>query len=202
MSELSISALHIQGRGPFDLVLRGAECVAISGQSGSGKSLLLRAIADIEAHQGSCTLDHVNCQEMPAPTWRQQVGMLPAKSHWWFDRVGEHFERLSDDTLASLGFPPESVNWEISRLSSGEQQRLSLLRLLQNTPRALLLDEPTASLDKLNTQRVEKLIKQYQIDHDCPVIWVTHDPEQATRVASRHYHLSSSGLQALNETPA
>jgi ABC-type iron transport system FetAB ATPase subunit len=86
------------------------------------------------------------------------------------------------------------MDWSVSRLSSGEQQRLSLARLLQNQPHALLLDEPTASLDAQNIQRVECVIDEYQRSQHCSIIWVTHDRGQAARIARRHYVLQENRL--------
>jgi len=194
LTTLSLLNVSIQGRGPFDLQISENECIAISGDSGTGKSLLLRAIVDIESHQGRCLLDDTACDSVPAPLWRQRVGLLPAKPVWWFDTVGEHFHHRDDNALVSLGFDAASWHWQISRLSSGEQQRLALLRLLQNKPQVLLLDEPTASLDQTNCRRVESLIKHYREQNHCPIIWVTHDIDQARRVADRHYRMSANGL--------
>ncbi len=122
------------------------------------------------------------------------VGLLPAKSAWWFETVGEHFHRYEKHWLTALGFEADVMNWTVSRLSSGEQQRLSLIRLLQNHPAALLLDEPTASLDAENIQRVEQLIVEYQHAQQCAIIWVTHDREQAARIAQRHLVLRDNQL--------
>jgi len=160
---------------------------------------LLRAIADIERHQGECRLDTLNCEQIAAPLWRQQVALLPAKPQWWFDTVGEHFHHRDEQALAMLGFTNETWHWQISRLSSGEQQRLALLRLLQQKPSVLLLDEPTASLDSDSCQRVEQLVQHYQAQQACPIIWVTHDPKQARRIAIRHYWLSRTGLDLVEE---
>jgi len=189
----------VQGRGPFNLHINEGECVVVSGHSGTGKSLLLRAICDLDVHQGECQLDSLYCHEVPAPEWRRHVGLLPAKPSWWFDTVKEHFIHYDQAAMDALGFTIETWNWQVSRLSSGEQQRLALLRLLQFSPRALLLDEPTASLDKTNTTRVEKLLAQYQAQHQSPILWVTHDPEQARRVGKRHFYLNANGLEIVEE---
>lgn len=202
MTTLTVTNLRIQGRGPFDLTLAKDECVAISGASGSGKSLLLRAIADIESHQGECRLDNQCCAQMPAPQWRRHVALLPAKPQWWFDTVAEHFQHRDEQALSQLGFGSDTWQWQISRLSSGEQQRLALLRLLQHQPRVLLLDEPTASLDSENCQRVEQLVQHYQSQHHCPIVWVTHDLQQARRVANRHYILNNTSLELAKEQSA
>ncbi len=120
---------------------------------------------------------------------------MPAKSAWWFDTVGEHFQQYESSWLTVLGFDDDVMGWTVSRLSSGEQQRLSLIRVLQNRPQALLLDEPTASLDPENTRRMEDLIAQYQNSQRCAVLWVTHDKAQAARVASRRLIIKSNQLQ-------
>ena len=195
MASLSLHDLSFQGRGPFNLRIEAGACVSLSGPSGAGKSLLLRAIADLDVHEGDCSLDDNTCSAMPAPQWRRLVGLMPAKSAWWFDTVGEHFQQYEPRWLAALGFEEAVMDWTVSRLSSGEQQRLSLIRVLQNRPQALLLDEPTASLDPENTQRMEDLISQYQNSQHCAVLWITHDKAQAARVASRRLVIKSNQLQ-------
>lgn len=94
----------------------------------------------------------------------------------------------------ALGFGEEVLRWQVSRLSQGEKQRLGLLRLLSLQPRVLLLDEPTANLDKKNTQRVERFVMDYRAQHQAAVIWVTHSQEQAMRVASRHLVIDNNVL--------
>ena len=86
------------------------------------------------------------------------------------------------------------MDWEIARLSSGERQRLALVRLLANHPKALLMDEPTANLDAENIIRVETLVKTYQRENKTPMIWVSHDTGQLDRVASRRLLLKNGGL--------
>jgi ABC-type iron transport system FetAB ATPase subunit len=195
---LHIKSLRFVNRGPFDLSIEAGECVCLTGPSGIGKTLLLRSIADLDCHEGQVFLDDVACRSIEAPTWRQRVGMLPAESQWWFDTVGEHFSDVNEAWLERLGFKKETLNWTVSRLSTGERQRLALLRLLGNHPQALLLDEPTASLDVDNVSEVENIINEYRRDHDAPVLWVTHDPNQAKRVADRHLEISSKNLIQLS----
>jgi len=117
--------------------------------------------------------------------------MLPAESQWWHDKVGEHFDKTNPDILKMLGFDQNVMSWKISRLSSGERQRLALIRLLYNEPDVLLLDEPTANLDPENSQKVEEVLRNYRIQNNSSFIWVTHDTSQIRRVASRSFVLKN-----------
>lgn len=175
--------------GPVSLGLKQHQCLTLTGPSGAGKSLLLRGIADLEPHSGEILLDETACAATAAHKWRRRVGLLPAESHWWFDTVGEHLTEVDEAELSSLGFDPEVLQWSVNRLSTGERQRLALLRLLANHPQVLLLDEPTGNLDPQNTERVETVIKQYMSANPVAVIWVSHDAKQRQRVGQRHYLL-------------
>ena len=179
----------------FDLCLEAGECISLSGPSGSGKSRLLRALADLDPNEGEALVDGRSRQAMSGPAWRRLVGLLPAESFWWAERVGEHFPDRETGLLEELGFDPDCLGWEVSRLSSGERQRLALARLLQNQPQVLLLDEPTANLDQANAERLEQLIDAWRREHDCAVIWVSHDPEQQRRIARRHLRIVDGTLE-------
>jgi putative ABC transport system ATP-binding protein len=188
MEGLTIKSLRTRDIGPVNLAIAPGECVCLSGASGSGKSLTLRAIVDLDPHEGELYLDDTRSTQMSAPRWRRQVGLLPAESQWWADTVGEHFIN-GKGYVEKLGFDHNVFDWEVSRLSTGEKQRLALARLLGNEPAILLLDEPTASLDRENISSVESLIANYRERHRAAVLWVSHDPEQISRVASRHYRI-------------
>ncbi len=177
------------------LQLAAGECVCLSGASGSGKSMLLRAVADLDPHQGDVLLDGQPCSQMPAHDWRRQVAMLAAESQWWFDVVGPHFEQVDHALLSALGFGAEVMEWQVARLSSGERQRLALLRLLSHQPKVLLLDEPTANLDYDNTLRIEHLIKTYSTEQQAPVLWISHDAAQIARVADRYVVIDGGRLR-------
>lgn len=191
---LKVSKLQYQNIGPIDFNIDAGQCVGLTGESGCGKTLLLRALADLDEHQGNVYLEDKKCVEISAPEWRKKVALLPAESHWWFDTVGEHF--LSDDntTLEKLGFNDDVKSWSVSRISSGEKQRLALARLLINNPSVLLLDEPTANLDKNYTLRFEKIISDYIDEYAACVLWVTHDMEQLKRVSYIQYQLTEKKL--------
>ncbi len=177
--------------GPVELSVGAGECLCITGPSGSGKSLLLRAIADLDPHDGEVLLAGVASADIEPEQWRRQVGLLPPESSWWLPVAGDHFHNGMPVKLEQLGLADSILQQPVSRLSSGERQRLALLRLLANTPRVLLLDEPTANLDTSNTQRVEDVINAYRAQHRAAVIWVSHDPAQVRRVADRHLSLEA-----------
>ena len=93
-----------------------------------------------------------------------------------------------------MGFAAKTWHWTVSDCSTGERQRLGILRCLSNKPRALLLDEPTASLDPENISRVEQLILEYVKNNKVPVIWVSHSREQIQRIAGVHYKMKDGKL--------
>ncbi|NLF95088.1 MAG: ATP-binding cassette domain-containing protein [Candidatus Riflebacteria bacterium] len=194
MNELRLENLSFLGRGPYTLTVEAGQVLGLHGASGAGKSLLLRAIADLEPHDGHLWLDQTACSELSGPGWRQRVAYLPAESLWWYERVGQHF-KVSPETvwLQQLGLGGEVMDWEVNRLSTGEKQRLAILRLLQNRPKALLLDEPTASLDQGSIGRVENFILEYIKENSAPAIWVSHDPAQLERVAGRRMEILAGG---------
>lgn len=194
MNDLIINNLTYQAYGPIDLTVPSGECVCISGPSGAGKTLLLRALADLDPHRGKVQLGGQSCASISAPSWRKQVGLLLSQSFWWFDTVGEHFASVDKVMLKALGFDETTLQWQIDRLSSGEKQRLALLRLLSQQPKALLLDEPTSNLDDDNTLHVEAVINAYQQKFNTPVLWVSHNKTQIKRVATQHFIIDQGRL--------
>ena len=194
MPSLSLHAVAILQVGPVTLKVESGECVVLRGPSGAGKSLLLRALADLSPHSGEVLLGDAAQSRMRGPQWRGRVGYLPSESGWWAATVGEHFADRVD--CAAVGLPAEAMDWEVARLSTGERQRLSLLRLLAGRPRALLLDEPTANLDADGTTMVEELVSAYRSEHGAPVLWVAHDRTQGERIAARRFVLDAGRVEA------
>jgi ABC-type iron transport system FetAB ATPase subunit len=195
MGSLTLRQFHSPLLEPIDLHLRAGECLTISGPSGSGKTRLLRALADLDPAQGEVSLNDQERSTFSAPQWRSKVGLLLAESGWWLERVGDHFKQAETELFERLELPAEALNWEINRLSSGERQRLSLIRLLSNQPQVLLLDEVTANLDQANTAKVEALITDWRKQHQVAVLWVSHDPQQRQRVSDRSWLIESGRLR-------
>ncbi len=194
MIRLQLEKFRIPLLEPLDLAVAAGRWIGLRGPSGSGKTMLLRAIADLDPHGGRASLDGTACDQIQPPLWRRQVAYLAAESAWWFDRVGPHLEEVPRKWLEVLGFGPEVMDWPVRRLSSGERQRLALLRMLANRPKVLLLDEPTANLDRDSMEAVERLLADYGQRRRPAVIWVGHDPEQLGRVCSSVYAISGGRL--------
>lgn len=192
---LKIEGLDVPTLKNVRLDLSAGQTIGLSGPSGSGKTLLLRALADLDPHEGRMWLDGVAAEAIPACKWRLQVGLLPSESAWWHDTVGPHFDEVHAPWVKALGFDAEVLAWQISRLSSGERQRLGLLRLLMHKPKVLLLDEPTANLDADSIERVEKLVGEYRQTYQPVIIWVSHDLHQLGRNCDAVYVIREGRLE-------
>jgi ABC-type iron transport system FetAB ATPase subunit len=195
VKNLNLSQISDKLKYSFEFSVHPGQSLGISGPSGIGKSVLLKAIADMLPHDGQVFLDNIESQSISAPQWRKNVALLPAESQWWFETVGEHFKEFNESLFQSLGFTKDVLSWQISHLSSGEKQRLACLRVLVNQPKALLLDEPTANLDKENREKLENLIREYQAENQVPLLWVSHDTVQLNQLCEEVLHLHSHNYE-------
>lgn len=190
-----LRGLRQADRGPYDLQLPPGACALVTGRSGAGKSRLLRMAADLDPHEGQAWLGEHAREAMPAPLWRQQVCYVPAEPGWWDDSVRTHFPHagLAAPLLARLGLPDGILDAPVARLSTGERQRLALLRALSPALRCLLLDEPTAALDPDTAQRVVALLQDVKAA-GVAILLVTHHPGQFEALADARYTLAPDGL--------
>ncbi len=183
---LKVDRLQILSLPAISFTLEKGECLAIVGSSGVGKSLLLKSVADLVPPVGTIYFSGQSREDILATEWRKKIRYNPAESGWWADTVGEHFAGHDKGGvwLDDLGLPPEVMEQSVSTLSTGQKQRLGLLRAMNDQPVVLLLDEPTASLDADNARLVEKALKQ-ALSSGTAICMVTHDLKQARRLADK-----------------
>lgn len=189
---LRVDYLAVPGLPKLSFEVAAGECLAVEGPSGSGKTRVLRAIADLDPVAGYVHLDGVERAEMPGPQWRRHVRYASAEPAWWAMTGREHLPKTGkyDRLLAALGLSADHLDRPISELSTGERQRLGLVRALADEPRVLLLDEPTSSLDATAAAMAEELIK-YQLLAERIVLLVSHDMAQIQRLAHARLQLAA-----------
>jgi ABC-type iron transport system FetAB ATPase subunit len=180
---LRVEGLARPGFGPFGFEVAPGECLAVTGPSGAGKSVLLRMIADLDPHAGEAWLDGQARSSMRAAEWRGRVAYGAAEAGWWKDKVGEHFDVAPVAMAARLGLGAEIFAREVRLCSTGERQRLALLRLFARRAPVVLLDEPTGPLDPESVARVEEMLAEFLADGTA-VVLVTHDLAQAARLGT------------------
>lgn len=185
---LRVETLRLAPLPSLTFQVADGECLTVEGASGSGKTRLLRAIADLDPVEGLIFLDGAERGEVTGPRWRAQVRYVAAEPGWWSDTPRGTFPRDAVDTerverqLANVGLTREHLDRDIGHLSTGERARLGFVRALQGEPKVLLLDEPTAALDPASAALVEEQIR-FQLYAGRIVILATHDVGLSQRVS-------------------
>jgi ABC-type glutathione transport system ATPase component len=196
-ARLVIRNLRSFHAGPVSLDLGAGECVAVVGESGSGKSVFLRMICDLDPCGGEVWLDGVDRQTCSASLWRSMVVYQAAEPAWWEPTAAAHFTTTQRDfahgLLPTLKLKPDILQADLALLSTGERQRLALIRSLACHPKVLLLDEPAASLDPSTTLAMESLLRA-NLANGMSIIIVTHSHEQAERLARRRFRMVKGQL--------
>jgi len=195
---LSLRAVSSSRLAPVTLDLFAGEAIAIVGQSGSGKSLLLRQIADLDPGAGEVSLNGVDRSAMKGFEWRRHVMYCQAEAGWWEDGVAAHFSEseVAQEMASRLGISKDIFHAQVMALSTGERQRLALVRALSLSPHVLLLDEPTAALDQDATMRVEKELERY-LSQGGSMVFVTHNVAQAHRLSQRLFRMTAGLLESV-----
>ena len=200
---LRIDYLQVPGLPALSFEVATHECLAVEGPSGSGKTRLLRAIADLDAAEGYVSLEGVERRELAGPEWRRRVRYASAEPAWWGSIAREHLPATGklDRLLSALALERSLLDRPIAELSTGERQRLGLVRAIADEPRVLLLDEPTSALDAQAAALVEELIK-FQMLAGRIVILVSHDAQQIERLAHARLLLADPALVRRPESAA
>ena len=173
------------------------DILAVVGPSGAGKSSFLRLLNRLdEPTRGTVFVEGRDYREIPPQELRRRLGMVMQLPYLFPGTVAENIRFgpeqrgavISDEEIESLlervrlsGYSDR----EVTNLSGGEAQRISLARTLANAPQILLLDEPTSALDAAARQDVEDLINGIIHQEGLTCIIVTHDLDQASRMAER-----------------
>jgi putative ABC transport system ATP-binding protein len=163
----------------------------IAGPSGSGKSTLLRMCNRLEVPTaGHIFLDGVDIATLDPLALRRRAGMVFQRPVVFAGTVRDNLRVAcadADDTtfekaLARAGLAASFLDRQADDLSGGEAQRMCIARTLLTDPQILLMDEATSSLDVDARVVIEKLARDL-VDTGLTVLWVTHDLEQAERLA-------------------
>jgi ABC-type multidrug transport system ATPase subunit len=188
---LRVEGLRIDGLPALTFEVAGGECLAVEGPSGSGKTRLLRAMADLDPCEGRVLLDYTERGLMPAPHWRRRVRFVATEQHWWHPTALAHLPAgpVTERHVAALGLSPDHLKQDIATLSTGERQRLALVRALADDPKVLLLDEPTSALDQGAVALVEEHLRFLLLQGRIVVI-VSHDPAQIERLCHQRLQLA------------
>lgn len=182
------------------------ERVALLGASGSGKSLLLRALAGLDPVQaGQIIFQGQPMKSWFMPIYRSQIIYLHQRPALWEGTVEENLQRVYKlgvhhhnvynrkvilDYLQILHKPADFLQRPMRAISGGEGQIVAFLRALQLSPSILLLDEPTASLDTGTAQSLEALVAVWQRQDPLRAyLWTSHDPKQLERITNRQIRL-------------
>jgi sulfonate transport system ATP-binding protein len=183
----------------LDLEIEKGEFVALLGQSGCGKTTLLRALAG---------LDSVDGGTLSVPVNRSVVFQEPRLLPWWrvqqnvaIGLTGTDALRRAARALGEVGLSARSEAWPAT-LSGGEAQRVALARALVREPELLLLDEPFAALDALTRIRMHALVRDLVERHRPAVLLVTHDVDEAIALADRILVMRAGRIGAQYEVEA
>lgn len=198
---------------PTDFALQAGARLAITGASGSGKSVFLRTLALLDRPSAGALVWH----QRPVlgnliPEYRSRVCYVAQKAALTEGTVednmrfpfslGVHRRRRFDAVLAAqlleaAGKAPGFLQQLAADLSGGEAQVMALVRVLQLAPEVMLLDEPTSALDPASAAAVEQLVAHWHAasPESRAYIWVSHDPAQVHRIAGQHLTLHQGLLQ-------
>lgn len=192
--------------------IEDGQCVAILGNNGAGKSTLIKCIDHIyPTKEGSVIIDDENIFLMNGRTKAQNIAYVPQHSHTIdmtvFDTVllGRKpyvkWDITSDDraiaeaAIHKMGLE-DYVLRNVSELSGGEFQKVTLARSLAQEPKLLLLDEPTSNLDPRNQHDVLNTISNIAHEHNICVMIVIHDLNLAVRYCDKFLFLKDSKVYA------
>jgi putative ABC transport system ATP-binding protein len=186
------------------------EIVAIVGPSGSGKSSLLRLLNRLdEPTSGTVIFKGKDYRSYPPSELRRKIGMVMQQPNLFPGTVidnlrfgpaqrGDHLPAEEVEQHLDLVNLHNYAQRDVSTLSGGEAQRVSLARTIANMPEVLLLDEPTSALDSDSKKSIEDLILTILERHQLTAVLVTHDQAQARRMADRTLSMKEGQITSIH----
>ena len=188
------------------------EILAVVGPSGSGKSSFLRLLNRLdEPTDGVVRLNGQDYRELAPEELRRRVGMVMQSAYLFPGTVADNIKYGPSQQGSSL--PTEQIatllqrvglsgyqQRDVSNLSGGEAQRVSIARTLANAPEVILLDEPTSALDEEAAREVEDLVVDIIRERRMTCVIVTHNNAQARRLADRTMIIQDGRLVAVGPT--
>jgi osmoprotectant transport system ATP-binding protein len=201
----------VQAVRGLDMEIAERELCVLVGPSGAGKSTILRMINRlVEPSEGRVLLDGRDLRSINAETLRRGIGyviqsvglfphltvsanvsVVPELLGWGRERTAERAREM----LELVGLDPERFGKRYpSELSGGEAQRVGVARALASDPPILLMDEPFSAVDPLNRLRLQNEFLSIQRRLRKTVVFVTHDVDEAIRLADRIAVLRAGGL--------
>ena len=179
---------------------------AIVGPSGSGKSTLLRLLNRLaDPDTGTISYRGQALADYDPLALRREVSLVPQLPSLLEGTVALNLAYAADlagkelDATRCLGLAGLDGGFaerDVSKLSVGEQQRAMLARALAQEPRVLLLDEPTSALDHDARDAIEATLAGLRGELEISLVIVSHDPEQARRLADRALRLQQGRVAA------
>jgi putative ABC transport system ATP-binding protein len=180
----------------------GGAITCLLGPSGAGKSTLLRLCNRLEVpSSGEVRFRGRPFADLDPLQLRRTVGMVFQRPTLFPGTVRENLlvadpeatPNAMTDVLERARLPTGFLGRDADSLSGGEAQRACLARMLITGPEVLLMDEPTSALDPTATRGLEELARALA-DAGMPILWVTHDLDQADRIADRRIVLVSGRI--------
>ncbi len=196
------------------LQLSAGDRLGITGPTGSGKTLLLRSLAMLDAiDSGKVSWRGNEVQPNGVPAYRCQVMYLHQRPALAEGSVEDclrqpfalaihgkaRFDRqVACELLRVVDRDQEFLDKTCRDLSGGERQLVALVRAILLDPTVMLFDEPTAALDAATVELVERLVSQWFSEPKSKhaYIWVSHDPNQIRRMANRVLGMNAGKLDA------